>query len=105
MTTFLLFATLLVALLMAAGLERAWSGPTTFDRLIAIALITVHGVILIVLLAFVTGRLSLFLDIALAYALLAFLFPIAIGRYYERRHDDAEEDGGTAPRTGGEADR
>ena len=93
MDTFLLVATILVAVLMAAALERVWAGPTTFDRLIAVALVTVHGVVVIVLLAFVTGRLSLFLDIALAYALLAFLFPIAIGRFYERRRaNDAEVD-------------
>lgn len=92
MTTFLLVVVVVVALLMAAGLERVWVGPTTFDRLIAIALVTVHGVIVIVLLAFITGRPSLFLDIALAYALLAFLFPIAIGRYYERHGPDIDQE-------------
>lgn len=91
MTTFLVVVTVVVALLMAAGLERVWAGPTTFDRLIAVALITVNGVIVLALLGFIAGRPSLFLDIALAYALLAFLFPIAIGRYYERRR---------TPRTG-----
>lgn len=92
MSSFLLVATLLVAVLMAAGLERVWAGPTTFDRLIAVALITVNGVIVIILLAFVTGRLALFLDIALAYALLAFLFPIVIGRYYQRRRGPGGEE-------------
>lgn len=92
MTTFLLAAVVLIALLMAAGLERVWAGPTTFDRLIAIALVTVQGVLVVVLLGFITGRPSLFLDIALAYALLAFLFPIAIGRYYERHGADVGAD-------------
>jgi multicomponent Na+:H+ antiporter subunit F len=105
MDTFLLVATVLVALLMAAALERVWAGPTTFDRLIAVALVTVHGVVVIVLLAFVTGRLSLFLDIALAYALLAFLFPIAIGRFYERREGTADEGPDRADGAGGDVGR
>jgi multisubunit Na+/H+ antiporter MnhF subunit len=34
-------------------------------------------------LGFVFDRAVLFLDIALGYALLAFLLPIALGRYFE----------------------
>lgn len=76
---------LVVSVLIAAGLYRVWAGPTVFDRLVAIALLSVNGVVVIVVLGFVVGRPALFLDIALAYALLAFLLPIALGRYFEQR--------------------
>jgi multicomponent Na+:H+ antiporter subunit F len=74
-----------------AGLYRVWAGPTVFDRLVAVALVSVNGVVVIVLLGFVFERPVLFLDIALGYALLAFLLPIALGRYFEQRRLPARD--------------
>jgi multicomponent Na+:H+ antiporter subunit F len=82
---FLLGFALAVTGLIVVGLHRAWAGPTVFDRLIAIALLTVNGVIVLVLLGFLFERPSFYLDIALAYALLAFILPIAVSRYFEQR--------------------
>jgi multisubunit Na+/H+ antiporter MnhF subunit len=45
-------------------------------------------VIVLVLLGFLFERPSFYLDIALAYALLAFILPIAVSRYYEQRERD-----------------
>ncbi|WP_052667119.1 monovalent cation/H+ antiporter complex subunit F [Nitriliruptor alkaliphilus] len=84
MSPFLLGFTLVVAVLILVGLHRVWVGPTVFDRLIAVALLTVNGVIVLVLLGFLFERPAFYLDIALAYALLAFVLPIAISRYFER---------------------
>lgn len=100
MSPFLLGFTLAVTGLIVVGLHRAWAGPTVFDRLIAIALLTVNGVIVLVLLGFLFERPAFYLDIALAYALLAFILPIAVSRYYEQRerqdptrtHPDEEVD-------------
>jgi multicomponent Na+:H+ antiporter subunit F len=80
---FLLGALLAVGVLIIAGLVRVWLGPTIFDRLIAVALVSVNGVVIIVLLGFYYERPILFLDIALGYALLAFLVPIALGKYFD----------------------
>lgn len=80
-----------VALLIAAGLHRVYAGPTVFDRLVAVALVSVNGVVVIVLLGFAFDRAALFLDIALGYALLAFLLPIALGRYFEGREQRKDE--------------
>jgi multicomponent Na+:H+ antiporter subunit F len=82
---FLVALTLVVAGLIALGLRRVWLGPTIFDRLVAVALVTVNGVVVLVLLGFIFERAALFLDIALAYALLAFVLPIAVARYFEQR--------------------
>jgi multicomponent Na+:H+ antiporter subunit F len=83
MTSFLLGALLVVGVLIILGLVRVYLGPTIFDRLIAVALVSVNGVVIIVLLGFFFERPILFLDIALGYALLAFLVPIALGKYFE----------------------
>jgi multicomponent Na+:H+ antiporter subunit F len=89
---FLLGFTLVVAALIALGLRRVWAGPTVFDRLVAIALVTVNGVVVLVLLGFLFERPVFFLDIALAYALLAFVLPIAVSRYFEYRSIDGEDE-------------
>ncbi len=88
MSPFLVGVLIVITLLIAVGLQRVWVGPTVFDRLVAIALISVNGVVVIAIMGFVFDRAALFLDIALAYALLAFLLPIALGRYFEHREDE-----------------
>ena len=93
MSPFIVFALLVVAILIAVGLYRVWAGPTVFDRLVAIALVSVNGVVVIVLLGVALERPNLFFDIALGFASLAFLLPIALGRYFEDRDDGSSEDG------------
>jgi multicomponent Na+:H+ antiporter subunit F len=83
MSGFLLGVLLAVGVLIIAGLLRVWLGPSIFDRLIAVALVSVNGVVIIVVLGFYFERPVYFLDIALGYALLAFLLPIALGKYFE----------------------
>jgi multicomponent Na+:H+ antiporter subunit F len=80
---FILTSTVIVALLIILGLYRIVIGPTVFDRLIATALVTANGVVLLVLSGFLFDRVLMFVDIAIAYALLAFLLPLALGRYFE----------------------
>lgn len=81
---FLVATTLVVAALIAAGLQRVHAGPTVFDRLVAVSLVSVNGVVLIAMLGVLLGRPGLVLDIALAFAMLAFLLPLTLGRYFER---------------------
>jgi multicomponent Na+:H+ antiporter subunit F len=80
---FLVAATLAIALLIGAGLLRVHAGPTVFDRLVAVSLVSVNGVAIIVLVGFLLGRPALFLDIALGFALLVFLLPLTLGRYFD----------------------
>jgi multicomponent Na+:H+ antiporter subunit F len=83
MSLFLLAATVAVALLIILGLYRIAVGPSVFDRLVATALVTANGVVLLALTGFVFERVDMFVDIAIAYALLAFLLPVALGKYFE----------------------
>lgn len=92
MSPFLVGALLVTATLMAVGLYRVWAGPTVFDRLVAVSLITANGVVVLVLLGLAFERPTFFFDITLAYALLAFLLPITLGRYFEDRDDGRARD-------------
>lgn len=97
MSIFLITMLLTVGVMIAVGLYRVFAGPTVFDRLVAVSLLTVNSVVMIVVLGFVFDRPALFLDIALSYALLAFLFPIALARYFERRTTSAHHTPGEPP--------
>lgn len=97
MSSFLIACLVLVTFLIAVGLHRVWAGPTVFDRLVAVALVSVNGVVVLVLLGITLERPDLFFDIALGFALLAFLLPIALGRYFEERGTPSS---GTPPPAG-----
>jgi multicomponent Na+:H+ antiporter subunit F len=92
MTGFLLAAALMVGALLIVGLHRVWDGPTVFDRIVAVALVTANSLVILVLVASVLDRIDTIVDIAIAYALLAFTLPVALGKHFESRSpNDAEE--------------
>jgi multicomponent Na+:H+ antiporter subunit F len=89
-----------VAGLTIVGIIRVALGPTVFDRILASSFAAVNSVILLMLIGFRYGRPELFVDIGLAYALLAFLFPVALARYLDAtstRPDSPEASGEELP--------
>lgn len=84
MSSFLLAIALLVAIVTAASLYRVAVGKTIFDRIIAAGLVGTNGFILLILIGFIYGRISMFVDIAIAYALLNFMVVIVLGKYFDR---------------------
>lgn len=85
MTAFLFVVTLLVTLFILVAVYRIGKGPTLFDRVVASALAAANGVVVLLLVSFLFDRVALFVDIAISYALLAFLLPIGVGKYFEQR--------------------
>ena len=69
--------TLAILITMGLALARAIAGPTVYDRIMAVNLFGTKTVLLIAILAFVSGRTDL-LDIALVYALINFTGVIAV---------------------------
>jgi len=63
-------------------LLRAYLGPTVADRLLAVNVIGTKTLVVLALLAFVFDR-TLFVDVALVYALLNFVVTIAASRLME----------------------
>ena len=70
----------LITMLMA--LVRALSGPTVFDRILAVNMFGTKTVLFIAVLGYLTGRPD-FLDIAIVYALINFIGMVAVLRFFE----------------------
>lgn len=75
-------AAVAVLVVMALVLVRALLGPTVYDRILAVNMFGTKTVLLIAIMAFISGRLDV-LDIALAYALINFISVIAVLRFFE----------------------
>jgi len=85
MDTFLLSCAVYLSLLMVLSLYRAIFGPTVLDRLIGANAIGSKTVVLLIFIGFIYHRVDMFVDIALAYALLNFIAVLAASRYFQKR--------------------
>lgn len=83
------FATSLLALVLALPLYRVVKGPSVFDRLLGAGVLGTKIVTLILLIGELFGRLDMFIDIALAYAILNFIGALTVAKYM--RADGATE--------------
>ena len=77
-------AAIAIFIAMVFVLIRLYSGPTLYDRVLALNAFGTHTVLLIGILGFLTGRPD-FLDIALLYALINFVGTIAILKFFRYR--------------------
>lgn len=88
-------ALVLLSLAILLAFIRLLIGPDAADRIVALDLISVLIVSCLGVFAIYTGERA-FLDVAIAYALIAFLGTVALARFRERMADDGAED----PETG-----
>ena len=84
MNSFLLGITIFIVVLTAIALYRVAVGKTIFDRIIAAGLVGTNGFIILILIGFLFERVDMFIDIAIAYALLNFVIVIVLGKYFDR---------------------
>ncbi|MEZ5767081.1 MAG: monovalent cation/H+ antiporter complex subunit F [Paracoccaceae bacterium] len=75
-------AGVLLALAFLLAMIRFATGPRAVDRVVAFDVLTVLSISAIVIAALVAGR-TIYLDVALVYALLSFLGVIVAARYLE----------------------
>jgi len=80
-TAFAVIAVVL-AVIIAIPFYRLVVGPTLFDRLLGAGAIGTKTLVLICLVAVMYGRLDLFIDITVAYAVLNFIGNLAIAKYF-----------------------
>jgi len=85
MENLFLFAALYLCLIMLLSLYRAVAGPTVLDRLIGVNAIGSKTTALLILIGLVSRRVDMFVDIALAYAMLNFIAVLAASRYFQKR--------------------
>ena len=80
-----LFSSLYLAFLMLLSLYRGVIGPTVVDRMISVNAIGSKTTVVLVLIGLLYHRVEMFVDIALAYAMLNFLAVLAASRYFHKR--------------------
>ena len=83
MDSFFIGIGVVLCFLMFLTLHRAVHGPTAIDRIVGVNVIGTKTTILLVIIGTIYGRVDMFVDIALAYALLNFIVTIAASRYFQ----------------------
>ncbi|WP_069130800.1 monovalent cation/H+ antiporter complex subunit F [Rhodohalobacter halophilus] len=81
MENFFLYSAVVLTIIIAVPLIRVVKGPTLFDRLLATNAIATKTIVLVCLIGFLFGRIDMFIDITLAYAILGFIGVLAIAKY------------------------
>lgn len=82
MDTFFLVSSLILGFLIFLCLYRVVFGPTITDRIIAIGSIGIKATAMLILIGMIYGRTEMFVDIALAYALLNFIATLAAAKFF-----------------------
>jgi multicomponent Na+:H+ antiporter subunit F len=77
---------------MVPVLWRVIVGPTAIDRIVAVNIMGTKAAVLLVVIGAIFERVEMFIDFALAYALLNFLGSLAAAKYLHRtRHETVAE--------------
>ncbi len=93
MDFFLIVAGICLLLLMFLPLYRVVYGPTVITRILGVNVIGTKTTILIIIIGTIYDRVGMFVDIAIAYALLNFIASLAATRFFQRhRQMTPEED-------------
>ena len=77
-----IYSGIFLSLLMLLSLYRAVIGPTVLDRLLGVNAIGSKTTTLLILIGLIYQRVDMFVDIALAYAMLNFIAVLAASRYF-----------------------
>jgi multicomponent Na+:H+ antiporter subunit F len=85
------YSSLYLSLIILLPLYRAIFGPTVLDRLVGVNAIGSKTTVLLILIGLIYGRVDMFVDIALAYALLNYIAVLAASRYFQKKRDLSEE--------------
>ena len=84
------YIAVILTIIIIIPFYRVVKGPTLFDRLLGVGAIGTKTLVLICLVGFVYGRIDMFIDITLAYAVLNFIGNIAIAKYFIHPRTDSE---------------
>lgn len=89
-------------LFMIPSMWRIVVGPTALDRIVAVNVIGTKTAVLLVIIGVIFERVEMFVDFALAYALLNFTGSLAAARYLHRTKDSKEGFSGEGNTANGE---
>jgi multicomponent Na+:H+ antiporter subunit F len=85
MEKYFIYLATVLTIIIFIPLYRVLMGPTLYDRILGAGAIATKTMVLILLIGLIFGRLDMFIDITLAYAILNFIGIIAITKYLETR--------------------
>lgn len=88
METFLTYAGIAILILMLPIMYRIVVGPTAIDRIVAVNVIGTKTTVLLVIIGMLFGRVEMFVDFALTYALLNFIGSLAAAKFLDRVNAD-----------------
>jgi multicomponent Na+:H+ antiporter subunit F len=91
MDDWFLYISVYLAVVMMLPLYRAVFGPTILDRLIGVNAIGSKTTALLILVGMLYHRVDMFIDIAMAYALLNFIAVLAASRYFQKKKGLCDE--------------
>jgi multicomponent Na+:H+ antiporter subunit F len=85
MENVILYSGVALAVIMAVSLYRTVVGPTILDRLMGVNAIGSETTVLLIIIGILYRKVDMFIDIALAYALLNFIAVLAAARYFHKK--------------------
>ena len=92
MSSLFLFVSAVLVLLMIMTLVRVIGGPTVLDRIVGVNMIGSKTTVILLLIGLIYENMSMFVDIALAYALLNFIATLGACKYFRRSNRVFMED-------------
>ncbi|MBE6031380.1 MAG: pH regulation protein F [Firmicutes bacterium] len=81
MNIMLYIATFAILGIIALMLQRVVEGPTVFDRMNAIGVISADSLLLVVIFGYLDKRADMYVDIAIAYAVLGFVGSLILAKF------------------------
>lgn len=87
---FILIAAIVLLLLILISLIRVVGGPTVGDRILGGNVVGTKTTVLLLLIGILYEDLGMFVDIAIAYALLNFIATLGATKFFLRRKDTDE---------------
>ena len=98
MSSLFLYVSVFIVLLMIMTLVRVIGGPTVLDRIVGVNMIGSKTTVILLLIGLIYENMSMFIDIALAYALLNFIATLGACKYFRRSNrvfmeDEVAEEG------------
>jgi multicomponent Na+:H+ antiporter subunit F len=94
MSDIFIYTGIFLGLLMFLPTYRSIFGPTVLDRLVGVNAIGSKTIVMLILIGLIYKRVDMFVDIALAYAMLNFITVLAASRYFQKQkglYDESQE--------------
>lgn len=85
MENFFMVTGLILGFLVLLCLYRGVFGPTVLDRIISTSVIGTKTTVILALIGFIYGRIDMFVDISIAYAMLNFIATLAAAKFFHTK--------------------